>query len=64
MNGNIGGPLRYDLLANIHRPLDPRQIAAEVRRLVASGMSDGDVAAALRLDIQQVRRMVGCGDCE
>jgi hypothetical protein len=39
----------YDLAANRHRPTDPAQLAAEVRRLNESGLTSRDIAAALRL---------------
>lgn len=60
---SIGGVLdlaALDLLtarpdpAQAHRPTDPEAIAAEVRRLVLSGLTRRDVAAMLRVDLAYV----------
>lgn len=55
---NIGGPLRYDLLARLHMPSDPAALAEEVRRLSASGLTATDIASALRVDLAQVRTLL------
>lgn len=59
----IGGVLDYARLAQIHRPSDPVALAEEVRRLSASGLSPTDIAAALRIDLVQVREWLGGGVC-
>jgi hypothetical protein len=54
---SIGGPLglaQYAALASMHRPTDPESIDREVRRLHGTGLSRRDIAAALRLDLDQV----------
>jgi hypothetical protein len=52
------GPLptarEYAARAELHRPADPEAIAAEIRRLAATGLTPRDVAVALRLDVQAV----------
>ena len=54
---SIGGPLglaEYEALAAVHRPSDPAAMAAEIRRLAASGLTPRDVASALRLPLDLV----------
>lgn len=47
-------PAEYRARAELHRPVAPGAIAAEVRRLAASGLTAGDIASALRLDVVAV----------
>jgi len=49
----------YDDRAQRHRPTDPAALAAEVRRLNRTGLSPLDIAAALRIDLAQVRNVLG-----
>jgi hypothetical protein len=44
------GAADYVRRAQAHRPTDPEAIAAEVRRLAASGLRPADVATALRMN--------------
>lgn len=48
----------YDARAQRHRPTDPAELAAEVRRLNRSGLSPLDIATALRLDLAAVRNVL------
>jgi hypothetical protein len=43
----------YDwrLLADVHKPTDPAAIAAEIRRLHATGLKPRDISNTLRLDL-------------
>ena len=61
---NIGAPLdmaAYAALSQLHRPSDPRAMAAEVKRLRASGLSARDISAALRLLLSDVIDILGEG---
>jgi DNA-directed RNA polymerase specialized sigma24 family protein len=44
----------YAALAQLHRPSNPEQLAAEIRRLRGSGLSPRDIATALRLSLDEV----------
>ena len=46
----------YEQRANQHRPTDPATIAAEIRRLAASGLSARVIAGALRIGLAEVLR--------
>ena len=50
----IGGALDYRVLAELHRPRDDASLAAECRRLHATGLTPRDVATALRVDLANV----------
>jgi DNA-binding NarL/FixJ family response regulator len=54
----IGGPLRYDLLAQANRPTDETALRREVLALFARGLTERDIAGALRLDPTTVRRLL------
>jgi hypothetical protein len=56
---HIGGRLDYAALAALHRPKDPEALAAEVRRLHATGLTARDIATALRIAPDQVRTILG-----
>ena len=45
-------------VAEMHRPTDPALLAAAIRRLADNGLTERDIAAALRLDAAAVRRML------
>ena len=47
----IPGELDWRRLSEQHRPDDPAQLTAEIRRLHATGLTARDVASALRLDL-------------
>lgn len=49
---HIGGELRYFLL------LTPEQQADAIRRLARTGVSDHGIAAATRLSVEMVRRIL------
>ena len=54
---SIGGDLdlaAYAALAAANRPTDPALLAAEIRRLAASGLKPRDIASALRLPLDTV----------
>jgi hypothetical protein len=55
----VGGSLNYAVLAQLHKPTDPRAIAVEIRRMHAGGLKPRDVAVALRLDLSQVLEAIG-----
>lgn len=57
----IGGPVRYDVLAQLHRPRDPDLLAKACRDLAATGLSVRDIAQALRLDVGQVEGFLAAG---
>ena len=49
---NLAGTLglaEYSALAQLHRPTDPAELAAEIRRLAATGLRARDISTALRL---------------
>jgi hypothetical protein len=58
MKQTIGGPLRYDVLAQMHKPKTAEALCSEVRRLATTGLSPIDISAALRLDVAAVREML------
>lgn len=47
------------MMANLHRPTEPERIAAEIRRLRATGLTEYDIAAALRIGVAAVRQALG-----
>lgn len=51
---SIGGTLDLEALRMLHRPADPRLLAAEARRLAATGLRPRDIAQALRLPMSEV----------
>lgn len=62
---SIGGVLRYDLLAQLHRPADPVDLQAEVRRLAGEQrLTAADISIALRLSLPQVREMLAATGAE
>jgi hypothetical protein len=60
---NIGGTLRYEQLAQLHRPKDTSQLREEVRRL-AHTLTAQDISTALRIDLVQVREMLAATGSE
>jgi hypothetical protein len=46
-------PPQHDwrLLADMHKPTDPEQIAVEIRRQHREGLKPRDIAATLRVDM-------------
>ncbi len=44
----------WGLLAEMHKPTDPAAIAAEIRRLRATGLTPRDIANTLRLGLGAV----------
>ena len=44
----------YTKRANFHRPTDPTELEAEMRRLRAEGLKPRDISVALRLDLGAV----------
>lgn len=58
----IGGPLglaQYAALASMHRPTDPAELSAEIRRLHRGGLTAQDVSVALRLSLDYVVNILG-----
>jgi hypothetical protein len=48
----------------VHQP-QPQDLRAEAQRLMLDGMNSRDIAAALHIDIEALRQLVGiCVDCE
>lgn len=45
----------FERRANLHRPTSRDALAAEIRRLVASGLKPADVAGALRISMAEVQ---------
>jgi hypothetical protein len=54
----IGSELPYADRAQQYRPTDAAALAAEVRRLVAGGLTARDIAQALRLDLGAVLELL------
>jgi hypothetical protein len=50
----VGGQLDWRRLADLHRPTDRDQLAAEIRRLRASGLMPRDISTALRIALPVV----------
>jgi hypothetical protein len=49
----------YEARANQHRPTDPEQWVREVDRLQSQSLTLRDIAAALRIDAEQIRALKG-----
>lgn len=62
MNRPIGGVLRYDQLAALHKPTDAQALAREIKRLRGTGLTPIDISVALRIDQAQVREMLASAD--
>lgn len=58
MRQTIGGPVRYDVLAQMHKPKTAEAMCHEVRRLATTGLTPVDIATALRLNVAAVREMI------
>ena len=56
---NIGGVLDWRDLADAHRPEDPAEIAAEIRRQFAGGLKPRDIATLLRVPLADVLDALG-----
>lgn len=54
----------YDAQARKHAPKTDEEFHAAVRSLIDGGATEYDVAAALRIGVQQVRRVIGRRNCE
>jgi hypothetical protein len=48
-----------DRSVDYFRLLTPAEQAESIRRLATSGLTDYDIAAATRLHVEQVRRVIG-----
>lgn len=62
MSRSTGGVLdmaAYEALAGKHRPTDAKALAAEIRRLYATGLRPRDIAGALRLTHAEVFNVLG-----
>ena len=55
----IGDALDYRHLAQLHRPTDERALAVNARVLAAQGLTERDIAQALQVGIEDVRRWLG-----
>lgn len=60
----IGGALRYDQLAQLHRPTDQAALASQVRELSSRGLTERDIGQHLRLDPSAVRKLLALRDDE
>lgn len=54
MTTSDSATLNYESASQQHRPSDPHELAAEIRRLHSTGLSPRDIAAALRLALPAV----------
>ena len=62
---NVGGTLDWRVLAgdrDLHRPSNPALVAAEVRRLAATGLKANDISIALRLHPTDVHAALAARD--
>lgn len=55
---SIGGVMDYARLSQIHRPVEPAALTAEVCRLAGTGLTAVDIATALRLALPAVHEML------
>jgi hypothetical protein len=58
MTPNIGGVLRYDLLAQQHRPTCEHCLRRECVLMFSRGLTEQDIGRALKLDATAVRRLL------
>jgi len=56
---NVGGAMDLEAMRLLHRPADPVQLAAEARRLAATGLTARDVSQALRWPLPLVIEALG-----
>jgi hypothetical protein len=57
--------LEYSRLAEMNKPQTPEGIVAAARELLHNGSTEFDVAHVLKVDVHQIRRLVGeCPSCE
>jgi len=54
----IPGELDWRRLSEQHRPTEPSQLASEIRRLRATGLTARDIATSLRLDLAYVLEVI------
>lgn len=55
---SIGGPVRYDLLAQQHRPTDEQTLAVNARVLTSQGLTPQDIGQALQLSAAAVTALL------
>lgn len=58
MTSTQGGAVRHELLANDFRPHDRDSLRREVLILASRGLTERDIADALRLDATSVRQLL------
>lgn len=56
---NVGGVLDLDALARLHAPKTSDELRVACHELRTRGYSDHDIAAATRLSVEAVRRLLG-----
>lgn len=64
MNRALPGALdmsAYAQLAQLHKPSDPKQLAAEIRRLRSSGLTPRDISVAVRVALDVVVNVLADG---
>lgn len=61
MNDWFIAAAEYHHRATRHRPANPADLGAEVRRLAASGLKPRDIASALRVSVPEVVVMLWRG---
>jgi transposase-like protein len=53
----------YATRATKHRPQTLNEIRDAAQRMAAENIGDHDIAEALGISVEQVRRLIGCSDC-
>lgn len=59
MTRSIGGALDYRALSELNKPKDVEGMREAARELARSGLTEHGIAAALKLNVQIVREMLG-----
>lgn len=55
---NVGGPLDYATLAQMHRPKTAEALRREVQRLAQNGLTPNDIGSALKMSPASVRELL------
>jgi hypothetical protein len=57
-------PAEYYARAIEHRPQTLQALRETAQRMLAEGYTDHGIASALQVAVEQVRRLIGCSDCQ
>jgi DNA-binding NarL/FixJ family response regulator len=57
-------PANYQRRAEIHKPKTASELRSAIQRMLSEGMSEHGIADILSLNVEAVRRLAGCRDCE